>query len=100
MLSEIIADRYFQLPSRSSMPTLPKKALFCDNIIRISAYDYRIHEYRLYTRYVDRIVLVYIVLYICLIYFATFVTFGRVRPRLRHDAKPIHAERLAGLDMA
>lgn len=59
------------------------------NIIRISAYDYRVHEYRLYI-YDMLIVLyyniVYIVLYICLIYFVTF-------------AKPIHAERLAGLDV-
>ena len=75
------------------MPTLPKRHCFViilmyTNIIRISAYDYRVHEYRLYiyTRYVDSIVLVYIVLYICLIYFVTF-------------AKPIHAERLAGLDV-
>ena len=76
------------------MPTLPKRHRFViiwmyTNIIRISAYDYRVHEYRLYI-YDMLIVLyyniVYIVLYICLIYFVTF-------------AKPIHAERLAGLDV-
>lgn len=75
MLSKIIADRYFQLPSRSSMPTLPKRHRFViiwmyTHIIRISAYmTIAFMNIDIYIDMHDMlIVLYYILIYIVLYY--------------------------------